>query len=134
VGAHARNETILLVEDESGVRAFLQTTLQRFGYRVLEADTAEAALTLLKGHAAPVHLLLTDLVLPGMDGFQLATHVTRERPDVRVLFMAGYARGLGSIVSGLDPRIHLLEKPFTAEALLTKTRQLLGIHAERSAS
>ena len=134
VSAHVGNETILLVEDESGVRAFVKIALQRFGYRVIEADTAEAALTLLKGYAAPVHLLLTDLVLPGMDGTQLAAHVTRERPHTRVLFMSGYARGLGSIAGGLDPGIHLLEKPFTAQTLLTKTRQLLGIHAERSAS
>jgi PAS domain S-box-containing protein len=133
VSDHLGNETILLVEDESGVRAFLKITLQRFGYRVIEAESAEAALKLLKGYLAPVHLLLTDLVLPGMDGSQLATHVTRERPHTRVLFMSGYARGLGSIAGGLDPSI-LLEKPFTAQTLLTKTRQLLGIHAGRSAS
>ena len=134
VSTHVGHETILLVEDESGVRSFVKAALQRFGYRVIEAHTAEAALTLLKGHAAPVHLLLTDVVLPGMDGAQLATHVMRERPAARVLFMSGYARTLGSIEGGLDPRIHLLEKPFTADALLTKTRQLLGIHAERGAS
>jgi hypothetical protein len=57
----------------------------------------------------------------------LATHVTRERPEVRVLFMSGYARTLGSIEGGRDSSLHLLEKPFTAAALLTKTRQLLGV-------
>jgi PAS domain S-box-containing protein len=134
VSAPVGNETILLVEDESGVRAFVKTALQRFGYRVIEAATAEAALTLLKGYAEPVHLLLTDVVLPGMDGIQLATHVVRERPHARVLLMSGYARSLVSIAGGLDPSIHLLEKPFTVQALLTKTRQLLGVHAERSAS
>ena len=134
VSAHVGNETILLVEDEGGVRAFLKTTLQRFGYRVIEAESAEAALALLKEHTAPVHLLLTDLVLPGMNGSQLAAHVTRGRPNLRVMFMSGYARGIGSIADGLDPSIPLLEKPFTAQTLLTKTRQLLGIHAERSTS
>ena len=134
VSAHVGHETILLVEDESGVRAFVKIALQRHGYRVIEAGSAEAALTLLKAHAAPVHLLLTDLVLSGMDGTQLATHVTRERPDTRVLFMSGYARGLGSIASGLDSSTHFLEKPFTAQVLLTKIRQLLGIHAEPRAS
>jgi len=127
--SHVGHETILLVEDESGVRAFVKIALQRFGYHVIEADTAEAALTLLQGHAAPLHLLLTDVVLPGMDGAQLASHVTRARPDARVLFMSGYARTLGAIEGGLDPSIHLLEKPFTAHALLAKTRQVLGVHA-----
>jgi signal transduction histidine kinase len=128
------HETILLVEDESGVRSFVKMALQRFGYRVIEAATAEAALILLKSHPAPVHLLLTDVVLPGMDGAQLAELVTRERPDARVLFMSGYARTLGLIGGGLDPSLHLLEKPFTADALLTRTRQLLGVPSERSAS
>jgi two-component system cell cycle sensor histidine kinase/response regulator CckA len=127
------NETILLVEDESGVRAFVRTALKRFGYQVIEAETAEAALTLLETYSAPVHLLLTDLVLPRMDGAQLAMHVTRERPDTRVLFMSGYARGAISITAGLDPNIELLQKPFTAQALLAKTRELLGIRAGESA-
>jgi two-component system cell cycle sensor histidine kinase/response regulator CckA len=124
VGSDVGDETILLVEDETGVRSFVKTTLQRFGYRVIEAETAEAALTLLEGYAEPVHLLLTDVVLPKMDGAQLATHVTRDRPQARVLFMSGYARGLES-AGGLDPGIQLIEKPFTAHALLTKTRQVL---------
>jgi PAS domain S-box-containing protein len=130
VSTHVGNETILLVEDESGVRAFVRIALQRFGYRIIESETAEAALQLLKAYADPVHLLLTDVVLPGMDGIELAGHVTRERPHLRVLVMSGYARGVGSIGGRLDPSIHLLEKPFTAQELLTKTRQLLGIHAE----
>jgi two-component system cell cycle sensor histidine kinase/response regulator CckA len=94
------------------------------GYRVIEAESAEAALTLLEGYAEPVHLLLTDVVLPKMDGAQLAAHVTRDRPHARVLFMSGYARGLES-AGGLDPGIQLIEKPFTAHALLSKTRQVL---------
>jgi CheY-like chemotaxis protein len=134
VSAHVGNETILLVEDESAVRAFVKIALQRFGYRVIEADTAEAALTLLNGYAGPIHLLLTDVVLAGMDGIQLAAHVTRERPYARVLLISGYAQGLGSTAGGLDASMHFLEKPFTTQALLTKTRQLLGIHAERSDS
>jgi PAS domain S-box-containing protein len=129
VSTHVGSETILLVEDESGVRAFVKIALQRFGYRVIEADTAEAALTLLKGYAGPVHLLLTDIVLPVMDGTQLAAAFTRDRPDSRVLFMSGYASSLESIARGLDPSVQLLEKPFTAQALLTKTRQLLEVHA-----
>ena len=131
---HVGNETILLVEDESSVRAFVKIALQRFGYVVIDADSAEAALTLLKRYAAPVHLLITDLVLPGMNGTQLAAQVTRERPDTRVLFMSAYAPGLRSIAGGPDSGVHLLEKPFTAQVLLSKTRELLGFHAEQNAS
>jgi DNA-binding NtrC family response regulator len=66
-----------------------------------------------------------------MDGIQLARDVTRQRPNTLVLFMSGYARNLVSIENGFDPRTQLLEKPFTAQALLTKTRNLLGSHGER---
>jgi two-component system cell cycle sensor histidine kinase/response regulator CckA len=118
-------ETILLVEDESGVRAFAKIALTRFGYQVIEAGTAEGALTLLDGVDTPIHLLLTDIVLPKMDGRELAVRVRRDRPHVRVLFMSGYASGLSTIDALQDPHVQLLEKPFTAHALLTKTRQLL---------
>jgi hypothetical protein len=118
-------ETILLVEDESGVRAFARTVLQRFGYRVIEADSAETALSVLEGFDGPIDLLLTDVVLPGIDGRELAVRVRRDRPDLRVLFMSGYASELRTVHGFLIPGVLLLEKPFTAQVLLTKTRQLL---------
>ncbi len=118
-------ETILLVEDEDGVRSFIKIALQRFGYRVVEAASAPAALALLEGMDAPVHLLLTDVVLPGMDGRELAAHVTRARPGVQVLFMSGYTDRMRTADGYLEPGVHLLEKPFTAETLLKKTRQVL---------
>ena len=133
VSSHVGNETILLVEDESGVRSFVKTALQRFGYHVVEAESAEAALTLLEEYGAPVHLLLTDLVLPRMNGAQLAARVMLLRPAARVLFMSGYALGAVSAIGGLDPSIDLLQKPFTAQTLLTKTRETLGLHAEERA-
>jgi two-component system, cell cycle sensor histidine kinase and response regulator CckA len=132
VSNHSGHETVLLVEDEDAVRTFVKVTLNRFGYRVLDADSAEEALTLLQGYDGPVHLLLTDLVLRGIDGTQLAAQVTRERPEARVLFMSGYARGVGPIPGGLDPGTNLLEKPFSAHTLLTKTRQLLGVQSDQS--
>jgi DNA-binding NtrC family response regulator len=134
VTGHVGTETILLVEDETGVRAFVKITLERFGYHVIEADTAEAALTLLNDYAPPVHLLLTDVVLPGMDGIELARQVTDQRPSTRVLYMTGYAPGVRTVPGALNSSIHLLEKPFTAQALVTKTRQLLGIHSEQIVS
>lgn len=118
-----------------GGERFVDSRAVPFDTPVRGAGTQRAVLSVTSDITeAPVHLLLTDLVLPGMDGTQLATLVTRERPHARVLFMSGYARGLGSIAGGLDPSIHLLEKPFTAQALLTKTRQLLGIHASEALS
>jgi CheY-like chemotaxis protein len=118
-------ETILVVEDESGVRAFTKLVLQRFGYQVIEAESAEAALSLLDGVDTTFNLLLTDVVLPGMDGRDLAARVTRSRPYVPVLFMSGYTSRLSTGEGFLGAGVELLEKPFTAHALLTKTRQLL---------
>jgi two-component system cell cycle sensor histidine kinase/response regulator CckA len=120
------HETILLVEDEPGVRAFVKLTLQRFGYRVLEADSAEAAVAIIKRHEAAIDLLLTDVVLPGLDGRELARQVARDRPDTRLLFMSGYAERLSTIDGFLEEGLQLLEKPFSAQTLLIKTRQLLG--------
>jgi two-component system cell cycle sensor histidine kinase/response regulator CckA len=118
-------ETILLVEDEGGVRRFVKIMLQRLGYRVIEAESAEAALALIATLSAPIHLLLTDVVLPGMDGRQLAARVTSERPGLQVLYMSGYT-GRAWTAGALEPGVHLLEKPFTAQALLTRIRVLLG--------
>jgi PAS domain S-box-containing protein len=124
--ASVGRETILMVEDESSVRAFARSALERFGYRVIAADSGEAALGLLDRSDESIDLLLTDVVLAGMNGRELADRATRRRPSLRILFMSGYASVLrsdnGYLVSGAE----LLEKPFTARALLVKTRQLLG--------
>ena len=73
-----------------------------------------------------IHLLLTDIVLPGIDGHELALKVARHRPHLPVLFMSGYTTRLSTIDGLLEPGVQLLEKPFTAHTLLTKTRQILG--------
>ncbi len=124
-------ETVLLVEDEGGVRAFAKIALQRFGYRVLEAESAETALRLLDSLDMPIDLLLTDVVLPCMGGRELARLVNKAHPDTPVLFMSGYATALRTEEGFQLPGVHLLEKPFTAQILLTKTRELLGSSAER---
>jgi len=100
VSSPVGHETILLVEDESSVRAFAKITLQRFGYHVIEADCGERALEVLMKNPE-VHLLLADVVLPRMDGPELAERVTLQRPGTRVLLMSGYAAGFeNSAASG----------------------------------
>jgi two-component system cell cycle sensor histidine kinase/response regulator CckA len=124
-GQAVGHETILLVEDEPSVRAFAKIALQRFGYHIVEADSAETALRLQPHIEGPVHLLLTDIVLPGIDGRELALRLTRTHPDTRVLFMSGYAAALIGPSGLLMPGAQLLEKPFTAHTLLAKTRLVL---------
>jgi signal transduction histidine kinase len=120
-------ETILLVEDESGVRSFARIVLARHGYHVLEAESSEQALALLAGHHGALHLLLTDVMLPGIDGGQLARRVARRWPDLRVLFMSGYPDP--SVEQALPFGFGLVEKPFTAHTLLSRVRDSLGASA-----
>jgi two-component system, cell cycle sensor histidine kinase and response regulator CckA len=120
-------ETILLVEDESGVRSFAKKVLTRFGYEVLEAKSSEEALAQLAGYEGPVDLLLTDVMLTGIDGGQLARRVTRHRPEVGVLFMSGYADPV--VEQALPFGCELIEKPFTAHTLLARVRDVLGTKA-----
>jgi DNA-binding response OmpR family regulator len=108
----------------------VKIALRRFGYRVLEAASAEVAIALQKNYDGPIHLLLTDLVLTGMDGRELAVCVKRDRPQICVLFMSGYADRLGTLEGFLEPGVQLLEKPFSAHTLLTRTQELLVADAE----
>jgi two-component system cell cycle sensor histidine kinase/response regulator CckA len=119
------SETILVVEDEEGVRRFVKTTLERSGYQVLEAEHAEGALQILAGRQAPIHLLVTDVILPGLPGPALAAQLTQRQPDLRVLFMSGYTEEHGdSSIDGFDAAAWI-EKPFSTETLLTKVRRRL---------
>jgi two-component system NtrC family sensor kinase len=121
----SRHETILLVEDDEQVNRFAGEALRDRGYRVLAAPDGETALRLLDGEPA-VALLFTDVVLPGgMNGRQLAEEVLRRRPAVKVLFATGYTRNAIIHEGRLDPDVELLAKPFTADALARKVRQIL---------
>ncbi len=130
----AGRETILLVDDEPGVRVLAKTVLERAGYGVLDADSAESALAVLEHHDGPIHLLLTDLVLPGLNGHELAARVAMRRPNVRRLFTSGYAAQLGPFESVFGPGVQILEKPFTGRALLAKTREVLAPEATPGAA
>ena len=117
------SEVVLLVEDDPMVRKFSALVLARHGYRVLEADSADRALALLGEFEDPIHLLLTDVVMPGMSGLDLAMIIATRRPDTKILFMSGYA---GDLVKKVMRRGGgLLEKPFSAATLLQRIRRVL---------
>ena len=120
------DETILLTEDQEALREVLQETLQDLGYRVLAADGADSALAVAAAHRGPIHLLLTDVVMPRASGPQLAAQLAAVRPQTRVLFMSGYTDDmLGR--QGTDALGHsLIEKPFTSAALARRVRDVLA--------
>jgi PAS domain S-box-containing protein len=114
------NETILLAEDEAGVRKYVSSVLRSNGYEVLEAGTGREALTAAQGHGGPIHLLLTDVVMPEMGGVELCERFSAARPGVAMLMMSGYAD------RPLPEGRGLLVKPFTPGALLGRVREALG--------
>ena len=119
-------ETVLLVEDEPQVRTLTRTMLTSRGYHVLEAASASDALKLIAEQDQPIDLLLTDIVMPGMNGADLAREAAGARPSIRVLFMSGYTEG-GVIDRGvLDSETPFIQKPFTLGALDRKIREVLG--------
>ncbi len=121
-------ETVLLVDDEQAVRVVAERILSRAGYRVLCAANAAQAILVADGCAEPIHLLLTDLYMPGLKGTELARRLAAARPQLRVLIMSGYAEE--SLAEATAGRCwHFLEKPFSPEALLLKLRQIAGSEA-----
>jgi DNA-binding NtrC family response regulator len=119
-------ETILLVEDQREVRDVVRQTLQRHGYKVLEAVDGDAALALLQAGAGPIHLVLTDVVMPHMSGRELVDKITRHDPSVRVLYTSGYTDAAIVRHGVLDPSIAFIQKPFTPEQLLGRVRDVLS--------
>ncbi|MGI8818892.1 MAG: PAS domain-containing hybrid sensor histidine kinase/response regulator [Gemmatimonadales bacterium] len=118
-------ETVLVVEDEEGVRSLTCRVLRTYGYTVLEAENGGEALLIAEQHAAPIHILLTDVVLPRMSGRKLAVRLVRASSKLRVLYMSGYTDG--SIVNhgALEPGTSFIQKPFTPEGLTQKLREVL---------
>jgi len=118
-------ETVLLVEDEPALRDLIKIALSGHGFTVLDVGNPTDAVTLCKKHTAPLHLLLTDVIMPGMDGPTLAKQVRNERPDIKVLYMSGYATNFIMHDGEVDPGTNFLEKPFHPRALLHKVREVL---------
>jgi PAS domain S-box-containing protein len=118
-------ETILLVEDEAGVRDLARVVLQRQGYTVLEAADGQQAVQLADGHSGPIHLLLTDVVMPGSNGKTLAQNLIQTHPEMSVLFMSGYTNEAIAHHGVLEPGVAFLQKPFHPMTLARKVRKVL---------
>jgi len=119
------SETILLVEDADSLRELARETLEGHGYRVVEAASGAAALEALERESEPIDLILTDLVMGGMSGRELADKITAKRPGMRVLYMSGYTDDALGHHGVLDSGVAFVEKPFTIDRLLGKVREVL---------
>ena len=117
-------ESVLVVEDDSDVRDYVVETLASLGYKVFEAGEAESALRLLDENPS-VHLLLTDVVMPGMNGRKLAEEARLRRPDLKILYMTGYSRNAIMHQGRLDIGVDLLQKPISSEQLASAVRRML---------
>jgi DNA-binding response OmpR family regulator len=118
-------ETVLLVEDEEGVRALSRQVLQDNGYEVLEARDGLEALTLSENHAGPIHLLLTDVVMPKLSGSALAERLMPLRPEMKLLFVSGFTESALVRNGVLTGEVECLLKPFTFDILARKVREVL---------
>jgi CheY-like chemotaxis protein len=121
------SETILLVEDEKMVRNLALTILKRQGYNVLEAENGDAALRIVQEqNGNPIHLMLTDVVMPGMSGHELSERLKPQCPGMKVIYMSGYTDEAIIEKHGLSaPGIHYIQKPFPPDTLVKKIRSVL---------
>jgi PAS domain S-box-containing protein len=119
------NETILLAEDEEIVRNLARQVLEMYGYRVLEAASGKEALFICEQNKEPIHLLITDVIMPEMGGPELASRVAKLCPETKVLYMSGYTDSAIVHQGELDESAKFIQKPFTAERLARKVREVL---------
>jgi len=119
------SETILLVEDDQMLLHLNASMLENNGYTVLAAESPDDALSLAKQHAGPIHLLITDVIMPAMNGKELSNKLVNHRPEIKVLFMSGYSADIISHHGILDEGIHFLQKPVPFESLTSKVRAVL---------
>jgi CheY-like chemotaxis protein len=129
--AHAGTETVLLVEDEDPVRALAHEMLESQGYRVLTAAGGADALGVVARHPGAIDLVVTDVVMPRMDGGELVQHLMRARPGLRVLYISGYSDDALVRQGVSDADCAFLQKPFTYEAFVAKVRDVLDAPLRR---
>jgi CheY-like chemotaxis protein len=122
----AARETILLVEDEDSLRQAAALALQEQGYKVVEVRNGIEAVRICDELQDELHLLITDVVMPQMDGRQLAAHVNRVRPGTKILYVSGYAKGAILDKGALEPNAEFLAKPFRLSELLQKVGEMIG--------
>jgi DNA-binding NtrC family response regulator len=118
-------ETILVAEDEDGVRSLTREVLEKYGYTVLEAANGEEALKVAERHVGPLHLLLSDVVMPRMGGPELAQALLAKRPSVKVLYMSGYTDHPMVRRDVVNAGVAFLQKPFTPTVLVSRVREVL---------
>jgi len=123
-------ETILLAEDADALRKLAHALLEQNGYHVLAAENGEAALKIAEQSEERIHLLLTDVIMPGMTGRALADSLVALRSGLRVLYMSGYTDSAIADQGVLEPGTYLLHKPFSEETLIQKVREVLDAEAQ----
>lgn len=122
----AATSTVLVVDDVPDIRSLLSTVLTRAGYSVLVASDAMQARDICTQVSDPIHLLITDVLMPGLNGPALAAHAVAVRPQIRVLYISAYDQGLLMDRLNLDEGTPFLLKPFSPDELLSKVRDVLG--------
>ena len=120
------SETVLMVEDEESILRLGKTVLETFGYKVLAADTPRQALVTAEQYEGPIHLLVTDVVMPEMNGKELVERIEKLRPYIKVLFMSGYTANVIVHRGIIEDNVDFLPKPFTINSLGAKVREVLG--------
>jgi CheY-like chemotaxis protein len=130
-GDHAgpKRQTILLVEDEEMVRVLMCEVLEREGYEVLPCANPKEGIEMSKRHGGHIDLLLTDVVMPGMNGREMANRIHEILPQLLVVFMSGYTEHALTEEGQVDPKFEYLQKPFTLKMLAQKLAKVLG-HVE----
>jgi DNA-binding NtrC family response regulator len=119
-------ETVLVVEDLAAVLEYVAVALRAYGYRVIPAGTSDEALRICERNHEPIHMVLTDVVMPKLSGPELVKQLAEHRPEMKVLFMSGYSENPAVLKSGEGQAIHFIAKPFSPQELAAKVREVLN--------
>ncbi len=123
--ASSGTETLLIVENEAAIRNLLQMALRKSGYNVLAAESGREALDLVRNHSGPIHLLITDVMMPDIDGPELVRRLSTLRPETRTLFMSGYMDDALGEQGVLPANVNFIQKPFSPRTIAQKVREIL---------